>query len=132
MGKGTGVSSQLTKRNEPECDCKCGRRAVEMPVVRRCDARSHPAAGQLVEQLLVQRLVVVLGARRHENVAADEFVHHLAVGRQAREHHVLVLQLDHHALDLPVDVPSLHKTNAERIIICTFNVTVITETILHK
>lgn len=42
-------------------------------------AISDPAAGQLVEHLLVQRLVLVLGTRGQEYVAADELVHHLAV-----------------------------------------------------
>jgi len=61
-----------------------------------------------VEHLLVQRLVVLLGAHGHEYVAADELVHHLAVRRLDGEDDVLVLQLDHHALDAPVDVPGLH------------------------
>ena len=35
---------------------------------------------------------------------------HLAVGREAAEDDVLlVLELDHHVLRLPVDVPSLQK-----------------------
>lgn len=41
---------------------------------------SHPTAGQLVEELLVQCLIVVFGACRHENIATDEFVHHLTIG----------------------------------------------------
>lgn len=48
-------------------------------------AISDPAAGQLVEHLLVQRLVLVLGTRGQEDVAADELVHHLAVHLGAYE-----------------------------------------------
>lgn len=48
-------------------------------------AISDPAAGQLVEHLLVQRLVLVLGTRGQEDVAADELVHHLAVHLGADE-----------------------------------------------
>lgn len=48
-------------------------------------AVSDPAAGQLVEHLLVQRLVLVLGPRGQEDVAPDELVHHLAVHLGADE-----------------------------------------------
>lgn len=66
-----------------------------------------PPAGQLVEQLLIQRLIRILRSHRHENVAANELVHHLAIRRLTREYYVLVLELDHHALDLPIHVPGL-------------------------
>ena len=66
-----------------------------------------PAAGQLVEELLVQRLVRLLRAHRQEDVAADELVHHFTIRREAAEHDVLLLELDHHVLHLPVDVPRL-------------------------
>ena len=63
-----------------------------------------------MEHLLVQRLVAVLGAHGKEDVAPDEFVHHLAVGREAAEDDLLaVAKLDHHVLCFPVDVPCLIK-----------------------
>lgn len=46
---------------------------------------SDPAAGQLIEHLLVEGLVLVLGARGQEDVAADELVDDLAVHLGADE-----------------------------------------------
>lgn len=70
---------------------------------------SSPAAGELVEELLVELLVALLAPHRQEDVAADELVDHLAVRREALEDHVLVvLELDHHVPRLPVHVPRLH------------------------
>lgn len=66
-----------------------------------------PSTGQFMEQLLIQRLVRVLGPHRHEDVAANKLVNHLAVRRLAGEDDVLLLVLDHHALNLPVYVPGL-------------------------
>lgn len=60
-----------------------------------------------MEHFLVQRLIVFLGAHGHEDVTADELVHDLAVAGQAGEDDVLALELDHHVLHLPVDVPRL-------------------------
>lgn len=68
-----------------------------------------PSTGQFMEQLLVQRLVRVLGPHRHEDVAANKLVHHLAIRRLTGEDDVLLLVLDHHALDLPVYVPGLQN-----------------------
>lgn len=64
-----------------------------------------------MEQLLVQRLVHLFGAHRAEYVSADKLVDHLAVGRLAREYYVALLELHHHVLHLPVDVPRLRKAN---------------------
>ena len=75
----------------------------------------QPAAGQLVEHLLVQRLVLVAGSHREEDVAADELVHDLAVGREAAEDDVLLLEPHLHLLDLPVDAPRLHVAEAPRL-----------------
>ena len=44
---------------------------------------SSPAAGELVEELLVELLVAPLASHRQEDVAADELVDHLAVRREA-------------------------------------------------
>ena len=44
---------------------------------------SSPAAGELVEELLVELLVALLAPHRQEDVAADELVDHLAVRREA-------------------------------------------------
>jgi len=52
-----------------------------------------PAAGQLVKQFLVERLVLILGTHGQENVPADKLVHHFAVGRQATELHLFVFHL---------------------------------------
>lgn len=38
-----------------------------------------PATGKLVEHLLVQRFVLVLGPRGQKNIASNELVHHLTV-----------------------------------------------------
>ena len=84
---------------------------------------SSPAAGELVEELLVELLVALLAPHRQEDVAADELVDHLAVRREAlqqggvswvqgkcphlEDHVLVVLKLDHHVPRLPVHVPSL-------------------------
>ena len=44
---------------------------------------SSPAAGELVEELLVELLVAFLAPHGQEDVAADELVDHLAVRREA-------------------------------------------------
>ena len=44
---------------------------------------SSPAAGELVEELLVELLVALLAPHGQEDVAADELVDHLAVRREA-------------------------------------------------
>lgn len=69
--------------------------------------RLIPSAGEFVEHFLVQRLVVLLGAHRHEDVTADELVHHFAVAGEAGKDDVLAFELDHHVLHFPVDVPGL-------------------------
>ena len=51
---------------------------------------SSPAAGELVEELLVELLVALLAPHRQEDVAADELVDHLAVRREALQQGVLV------------------------------------------
>lgn len=60
-----------------------------------------------MEHFLVQRLVCFLWPHRHKYVAANEFMNDFTVRRQTRENHVFVLELDHHALDFPVDIPGL-------------------------
>ena len=42
-----------------------------------------PAAGQLVEELLVELLIALLAPHREEDVAADKLVNNFAVSRQA-------------------------------------------------
>ena len=86
---------------------------------------SSPAAGELVEELLVELLVALLAPHGQEDVAADELVDHLAVRREAlqqggvcwvqdegrsphlEDHVLVVLKLDHHVPRLPVHVPRL-------------------------
>ena len=70
--------------------------------------RSDPAAGQLVEELFVQRLTGLLGSHAQKYISSDELVNDLAVGRQTLELHVLVLELHLHLFDLPVHVPGFH------------------------
>lgn len=69
--------------------------------IKRCEWRSDPAAGQLVEHLLVQRLVLVLGARGQEDVAADELVHHFAVHLRTDERQAGLVRELHR--DLPCE-----------------------------
>ena len=40
----------------------------------------RPAASQFVEELFVESLIGFFGAHRQENVTADKFVHHFAIG----------------------------------------------------
>ena len=55
------------------------------------------APRQLVEELLVERVALLARARGHEDVAADELVDDLAVGRHAAEGNVHVaVELDGH------------------------------------
>ena len=86
---------------------------------------SSPAAGELVEELLVELLVGLLAPHGQEDVAADELVDHLAVRREAlqqggvswvqdegrsphlEDHVLVVLKLDHHVPCLPVHIPRL-------------------------
>lgn len=77
--------------------------------------RLRPAARELVEQLLVERLVHLFGPHRQEYVTADKLVDHLAVGRLAREDYVALLELDHHVFHFPVDVPRLSHTPIQYI-----------------
>ena len=63
-----------------------------------------------MKKLLVELLISVLGPHREENVAADEFMHHLALSRESLEYDIFsITQLDHHVLCLPVYVPCLKK-----------------------
>lgn len=48
------------------------------------------AAGQLVEELLVERVAFFTTACWHEDVATDEFVHNFAVGGHAGKSNVNV------------------------------------------
>lgn len=55
------------------------------------------AAGQLVEQVLVKRFILVLGAGGQENVASDVLMHDFAIRTQAGERNGDVLvKLDSH------------------------------------
>ena len=70
-----------------------------------------------MEHLFVELLVGVLAPHGEEDVAADELVDDLAVGREAAEDDVLVplvVQLDHHVLRLPVHVPGLERKKKKR------------------
>jgi len=49
-----------------------------------------PAAGEFLEELLVESLTFVERSHRHEDVAADELVDDLAVGAQTLERHFVV------------------------------------------
>lgn len=72
-------------------------------------AALDPAAGQLVEKLLIEVLVGFLASHGQEDVAADELVNNFAVRRETLENNVfIVLKLYHHVPRFPVDVPSLH------------------------
>lgn len=67
------------------------------PPLLAVQAGSDPAAGQLIEHLLIERLVLVLGARGQEDVAADELVHHLTVHLRTNEGQTgLVCKLHRH------------------------------------
>lgn len=46
------------------------------------------ATGQLVEKLLIERVALLTTARRHENVASNEFVNDFAVGGHATKSNV--------------------------------------------
>ena len=92
---------------------------------------SSPAAGELVEELLVELLVALFAPHGQEDVAADELVDHLAVRREAlqqegvswvqdegrsphlEDHVLVVLKLDHHVPRLPVHVPRLVLGNSD-------------------
>lgn len=67
----------------------------------------HPSTREFVEKLFVQRLIGFFRAHRQENVATDELVHHFAISGQAAEDNILLLELHHHVLHLPVHIPSL-------------------------
>ena len=67
----------------------------------------RPAASQFVEELFVESLIGFFGAHRQENVTADKFVHHFAIGWQTAKDDILFFKLDHHVLHLPVDIPRL-------------------------
>jgi len=81
------------------------RSAVSSPD-RQCLA---PTASQFVEQLFIKRLAAIARPHRHEDVASDELVDHLAVGRQTLEGELLVLEGHVELLELPVDGPRLHR-----------------------
>lgn len=67
------------------------------------------AAGQLVEQVLVKRFILVLGAGGQKNVASDVLMHDFAIRTQAGECNGDVLvKLDSHLPDFPVYIPLLH------------------------
>jgi len=55
-----------------------------------CTRSSVPAAGEFLEEFLVERLTFVERSHRNEHVPADEFVHQLAVGAQTLERHFVV------------------------------------------
>lgn len=55
------------------------------------------ASCQFVEELLVQRVILLPVSRGHEDVAADVLVHDLTICRHAAEGHVHVtVELDSH------------------------------------
>lgn len=69
------------------------------------------AAGQLVEQVLVKRFILVLGAGGQKNVASDVLMHDFAIRTQAGECNGDVLvKLDSHLPDFPVYIPLFHIT----------------------
>lgn len=70
---------------------------------------SFVATGQLVEELLIERLALLTTACRHENVASDELVNDFAVGCHAAKGNVdIPFKLNGHLSYVPVDVPLLH------------------------
>lgn len=67
------------------------------------------ASCQFVEELLVQRVVLLPVSRGHEDVAADVLVHDLAICRDTAEGHVHVtVELDGD-LDSKSYIKSLHQ-----------------------
>ena len=69
---------------------------------------SNPATGQLVEELLVQRLTGLFRSHAQKYISSDELVYDLAVGRQTLKPHILVFELHLHLFDFPVHVPGFH------------------------
>lgn len=60
-----------------------------------------------MKKLLVEGLIGLFGARRHEDVAPNELVYDFTIGRQTAENDVPFFELNHHVFHFPVHVPSL-------------------------
>ena len=72
-----------------------------------------------MKKLLVELLISVLGPHREEDVAADELVHHFALGGEGLENDIFsISQLDHHVLRLPVYVPCLQEVKRIILVAC--------------
>lgn len=55
------------------------------------------ASGQLMEELLIERVALLTAARRHENIASNELVNNFTVSRHATEGDVHIpFKLDGH------------------------------------
>ena len=69
-----------------------------------------PSSCKFMEHFFVEALICFFAPHAQEDVATDELVDDLAVGRETVEDDILVvIKLDHHVLCLPVDIPSLKK-----------------------
>ena len=67
-----------------------------------------------MEEIFIEHLAAVFTPHGEEDVATNELVHDLAVGGQAVEDDILVIvQLDHHVLGLPVHIPGLKLNQRE-------------------
>lgn len=72
--------------------------------------------GQLVEQVLVERLILVLGACGQENVAPDVLVHNFAIRAQAGERDGdVLLKLDGHLRGVGTGSFTLTRTEEKRL-----------------
>lgn len=69
--------------------------------------RLNPSTSQFVEHLLIQRLIRFLRAHRQEDIASYKFVNDFAVCRLTFENYILFLELYHHVLYFPVNIPRL-------------------------
>ena len=66
-----------------------------------------------MKHFLVELLIGVFTPHGQEDVTADELVHDFAVGGQTVEDDLfVVVELHHHVLRLPVDVPRFHGAEA--------------------
>ena len=62
-----------------------------------------------MKHFLIELLIGILAPHGQENVTANELVHHFAISAQTAEDDILlIVELNHHVLGLPVDVPGLH------------------------
>ena len=73
----------------------------------------NPSPSKFVEHFFVEALISFFAPHAQEDVATDELVDDLAVGRETVEDDILVvIKLDHHVFCLPIDIPSLKKSKS--------------------